>query len=146
MPYLGGYSQQGGLFGSIGKFIGKQAVGLIPGGRAAFDLFADRGRGAPTPPRIALPFGPGGFGSPSSGPAAPPQSMNAQGGPSGYRLNKTSYFLKDGTRVEAGTKWVKIRRRNPANARALRKSLSRVESFGGLVKRTRKSIRKVKSL
>ncbi len=146
MPYLGGYAYQGGPGGWLKKgfgLIGRTASSIIPGGSLLYDtastLIRRYGPGG-TPP--TMPAGTmGGTSAP-----APSMDVTSKGAPRGYRLNKTSYFLKDGTRVEAGTKWVKIRRRNPANARALRKSLSRVESFGGLVKRTRKSIRKVKSL
>jgi len=46
----------------------------------------------------------------------------------GYHLNKSSYFLMDGTFIEAGTKWVKNRRRNPGNMRALSRSLGRIKS------------------
>ena len=46
----------------------------------------------------------------------------------GFHLNKTSYFLKDGTYIEAGTKWVKNRRRNPGNMRALSRSMARLKS------------------
>lgn len=48
--------------------------------------------------------------------------------PKGMRLNKSSYFLKDGTFVPAGTRFVKVRRRNPLNPRALDRAISRVES------------------
>lgn len=144
MPYLGGYDYQGGFGGFIGglaKRVGRGATGFLTGGPLG-GLGGILSSG-PQMPRIALPS----FTAraPQTHASASP-GMTAKGAPSGYRLNKSSYFLKDGTFVEAGTKWVKVRRRNPANARALRRSLSRVESFGGLVKRTRKSIRKVKSL
>ncbi len=55
-------------------------------------------------------------------------TMNGKGGPSGYHLNKTGYHLKDGTYVAPGTKWVKNRRRNPMNARALRRAIGRVDA------------------
>ena len=145
MPYLGGYDQQGGLFGSIGGFLGRTAASLIPGGNAVYSAASSILRRSPVRPSSFMPtFGGMPTGAPA--PTAPSPTGTAQGAPRGYRLNKSSYHLKDGTFVPAGTKWVKVRRRNPANARALRRSLSRVESFGGLVKRTRKSIRKVKSL
>lgn len=48
--------------------------------------------------------------------------------PSGYRPNKTSYFLKDGTFIPAGSKCVKARRRNPLNPRALDRALGRLNS------------------
>jgi hypothetical protein len=48
--------------------------------------------------------------------------------PSGYKLNKTSYFLRDGTFVPKGTRWVKVRRRNAMNPRALSRAIARVDS------------------
>lgn len=51
------------------------------------------------------------------------------GCPKGHHPNKSSYFLKDGTFVEEGTKCVKHRRRyNPANAQATSRSIGRVNS------------------
>jgi hypothetical protein len=61
--------------------------------------------------------------------------------PKGYRLNKSSYFLKSGQFVPAGTKLVRMRRRNFANGRALRRSIGRVKGFERLVKGSRKSLR-----
>lgn len=55
-----------------------------------------------------------------AGPASEP--------PRGYRLNKTSYFLRDGTFVPKGTRWVKVRRRNAMNPRALSRAIARVDS------------------
>lgn len=52
---------------------------------------------------------------------------NGERPPSGYRLNKSAYFLKDGTYVEKGTRWVKIRRRNSMNPRALSRAIARVD-------------------
>lgn len=47
--------------------------------------------------------------------------------PKGYRPNKSDYFLKDGTLVAAGSKCVKYRRKNPMNARALSRAISRID-------------------
>jgi len=44
----------------------------------------------------------------------------------GYHLNKSSYFLRSGEFVPAGSKWVRNRKRNPANARATSRAISRV--------------------
>lgn len=44
----------------------------------------------------------------------------------GFRPNKTSYFLRDGSFIDVGTRCVKSRRRNPANARATSRAISRV--------------------
>lgn len=79
--------------------------------------------GSGYPPAALLP--------PTVGPGlpmrtAPPElSMGTAGG---YHLNKSSYFLMDGTFIERGTKWVKNRRRNPGNMRALSRSLGRIKS------------------
>jgi len=61
-------------------------------------------------------------------------------------LNKSSYFLKDGTFVPEGTRLVKVRRRNFANGRALRRSIGRVQGFERLVKGSRKSLRKLSKI
>ena len=52
------------------------------------------------------------------------------GGPpgAGYHLNKSDYFLKDGTFVAKGSVWVKNRRRNPLNPRALSRAMGRITS------------------
>jgi len=49
-------------------------------------------------------------------------------GTRGYHLNKTGYYTKGGTYVAPGSKWVKNRRRNPLNPRALSRSISRISS------------------
>jgi len=51
--------------------------------------------------------------------------MNGRAG--GYHLNKSSYFLLSGEFVPAGTRWVKDRKRNPANARATSRSIARIK-------------------
>jgi len=47
--------------------------------------------------------------------------------PSGHRANKTSYFLKDGTFVEKGSRCVKRRQRNPLNPKAMSRAISRID-------------------
>lgn len=49
-------------------------------------------------------------------------------GPKGFHLNKSSYFLKDGTFIAKNSLWVKNRRRNPLNPRALRNAIGRVDA------------------
>ncbi len=44
----------------------------------------------------------------------------------GHSPNKSDYFLRDGTFVARGTRCVKNRRRNPANARATSRAISRI--------------------
>jgi len=91
------------------------------------------GSGAPT--RYGLQLGgtalgvTTGIGAPPAFAGAPPTATMG-----GFHLNKSSYFLKDGTYIEAGTKWVKNRRRNPGNMRALSRSLSRVKSAKRMAK------------
>lgn len=59
----------------------------------------------------------------------PAASVAAAGGvcPSGFRPNKTSYFLRTGEFVAAGTRCVRRRRRNPANARAMSRAIGRID-------------------
>ena len=47
--------------------------------------------------------------------------------PSGHRANKTSYFLKDGTFVEKGSRCVKRRQRNPLNPKAMSRAIGRID-------------------
>lgn len=61
--------------------------------------------------------------------------------PRGYHLNKSGYFLRDGTYVAPRSRYVRNRSRNNANGRALRKAISRVRGFERLVKGSRKSLR-----
>ena len=66
--------------------------------------------------------------------------FEAQGGmslacPTGHHPNKSDYFLKDGTFVQKGTQCVKNRRRNPLNARAADRAISRIESAKRATKR-----------
>lgn len=53
--------------------------------------------------------------------------VSANGNPSGFHLNKTGYFLKDGTWVPPQSKWVRNRRKNPTNPRALSNAMSRLD-------------------
>lgn len=47
--------------------------------------------------------------------------------PRGFHVNKSSYFLTDGTFVEAGSRFVRNRRLNNANGRAQDKAIVRLE-------------------
>jgi len=47
--------------------------------------------------------------------------------PRGFHLNKSSYFLRDGSFVARGTKFVRNRRLNNANGRAQAKAIVRLE-------------------
>jgi len=118
------------------------AAGVIAAGRIA------PGAGVP---RLPVPL-PGGaildIGSlaPGGKPALIRGSAAGQVIPRGYRLNKSSYFLKSGQFIPEGTRLVKVRRRNFANGRALRRSIGRVQGFERLVKGSRKSLRKLSKI
>lgn len=141
-----GTVQQGGLGGFL-KGVAKGAAGFLVGGPAgaAAAVLPDivgRGGAPPTTPGLVAPppqtapvvrtpgilgaaqrFLPGGrTGYQVQVPA------NGMGCPSGYRPNKTEYFLKDGTFVAKGSRCVKIRRRNPLNPRAADRAMSRLQS------------------
>jgi len=58
------------------------------------------------------------------------------GCPSGFRPNKSAYFLKDGTFVAPGTRCVKSRRINPANGKAVRRAIRRENAFIGMAVKT----------
>lgn len=141
----------GGILGTIGRGI-KGAIGgiareFVPRGPQTPQLPPmPSGPGLPQlPPTVGInpPFGgPPGVGvtfrprSPvgllpaTTGTAAVP--VNAP--PKGYRLNKSSYWLKSGEFVPAGTRYVKIRRRNPLNPRAASRAMSRLSSAKRAVK------------
>lgn len=112
-----------------GQDFGSQLVARLKGGGGLIGSITD-----------PLGLGPGGaFG----GGGGTFQSLNGGPPPAGYRYNKTSYFLRDGTFVPAGTKIVKIRRRNPLNPRALDRAMGRLTSAKRAAKKIgRISIRK----
>ncbi len=113
----------GGIAGAIGGALGGGGQGG-PGG----SLFAQQT--VPFPPvfqetpgfigqvQRALPFGKTGF-----------EEVAVNGAcANGHHLNKSDYFLKDGTFIQKGSRCVKDRRKNPLNPRALSSAIKRVES------------------
>jgi len=112
-----------GIIGRVQRF--------LPGGSTGFQTL---------PPGL-IPKGPGGVASffpgvPGgvTGFAEPPQ----EGGvcpPRGFHLNRSSYFLRDGTFVMKGTKFVKNRRLNEANGKANNRSIRRLERAQGQAKK-----------
>jgi hypothetical protein len=136
----------GSLLGGLAKRFGRPAaVGV---GTA---VIGSRFAPGPGIPRLPVPL-PGGarldIGSllPGGKPAFIGGSAAGQVIPRGYRLNKSSYFLKSGEFIAEGTRLVKVRRRNFANGRALRRSIGRVQGFERLVKGSRKSLRKLSKI
>ena len=99
---------------------------------------------SPRTPPMALPQVPGvslgGMGPPPIAGTSMPQ---VAGGacPKGYRPNKSSYFLKSGEFVPAGSRCVRYRTRNNLNQKALRRAIGRAQGFDKLVKRNRKALR-----
>jgi hypothetical protein len=134
-----------GLFGSIGKFLGgvvKTVAGvggaLLPG-PVGIGLRAISRIGAPQiqPPAPMARFLPAPMpirGRAVAPPAALAGMVQAPGlgaiiaCPPGFKANKSSYFLMDGSFIEKNTKCVRVRRRNPANSRATDRAIGRIES------------------
>jgi len=87
------------------------------------------------PPGVGVTLLGGGGGGKGSGTAL--MKVNGNGAcASGWRLNKSSYFLKNGTFVPEGSRCVKIRRRNALNPRAASRAIDRLES-------TKKAMRRI---
>jgi len=63
------------------------------------------------------------------------QDVSTVGAPAGYHVNKTGYFLKDGTYIPEQSRWVRNRHRNPLNPRAASKAIGRIESLKRATKR-----------
>jgi hypothetical protein len=148
----GGYQGDPGIFGDIGRFIGKAAGsipvvgGLVGGGITALSNVLDPQRQAGTsaipqlPPMATPTFQqsypiikkPGARGAVERVLPGGESGYMVQGmagpAPSGYHWNKADYFLRDGTFIPKGSKLVKNRRRNPANIKATNRAISRVAS------------------
>jgi len=107
-----------GLSGAVQRF--------LPGGSTGFT----------TLPQGLIPKGPGGLigampgvpggvtGFATNG-DCPPEGVVCA--PRGFHLNKSSYFLRDGTFIPRGTKFVRNRRLNNANGRAQGRAIARLE-------------------
>lgn len=61
--------------------------------------------------------------------------------PKGFRLNKTSYFLRDGTFVQRESRCIRIRRRDALNGRAALNSTRRLVAYTKASRRIRTAIR-----
>lgn len=141
MPYNHGMTIAAGdpgFFGSIGKFLGGAAkvIGAsLPGplgipATVLGGLFTQQQ--APTMPTVFRPT-PGPFGVIQR--AVPGGATGFEGCPPGAacprgsHLNKSDYFLKDGTFVPRGSRCVSNRSRNVLNSRALTRANSRQRGF-----------------
>jgi len=140
------YTGDPGLFGDIFKGIGGAVGGFLTGGPMGAIGGAVRGfKGPPqaagpgsVPTRAQLATQTGQLPKPGiveairravpGGETGMFPAMNGMKGATagGYHLNKSDYFLKTGEYIPAGSRWVKNRKRNPANARATSRAISRV--------------------
>ena len=171
-PTVGRMGQQGdpGIFGDIGRFIGGTVAPMIPvvGPLIGAGITGLSNALDPQRPKTIAQTAPilvqdRGFGMPQGYPQLPQRTPGIGGAaqrffpggatgyegggpPKGYRLNKSGYFLKSGEYVAPGTKYVKIRRRNPLNPKALDRAISRIESGKKASKRLgRVTVRKPQS-
>jgi len=124
------YTGDPGIFGDIFRGI-KGAVGGAVGGFLGIQPpRPTAGPGSfPLPSQFpAVRVGPATFPLPFLGDRPGPNGASAAGcAPmSGYHLNKSDYFLKSGEYVPEGSRYVRNRKRNPANARATSRAISRV--------------------
>ena len=153
MPYFGGSSRLAGdpgffdVFKRIGGAVLKGALG-IPGAVIG-EVISGGGRQQPpvfVPPRgapaitagTALKFGVAAGGAAAGFAAARNGAVVC---PSGYHLNRSSYFLRDGTFVPEGTRMVRNRSRNPYNKKAATKASGRLKALGTGMKTIRKSVK-----
>ena len=130
IPFVSGGA--GLVSGALGGILGRKtaktrqaaraglAAGLIPFEGRTFPGQGPRGMPVPGIRGAVQRFLPGGATGFETNGAGPP-------GP-GYHVNKSDYFLKDGTFIPKGSTWVKNRRRNPLNPRALSRAMSRLTS------------------
>lgn len=151
------YSGDPGFFGDLWKGVKKiggaaikTGIGMVTGGpmgavSAAVGAMRGPGKvGSPVTNMRAMPGAPalapppraaGGVSYAAAAPSVDGRSqaipMEAGPCPRGYRANKSSYWLKNGTFIPANTHWVKIRRRNSLNPRALNRAIARVKGFKG---------------
>lgn len=142
-----------GLFGFLGK-VGKGILGAATGGVSTTIIDGvgsalggkknarpqPPGPAAAAPPMGTLTVNPPFLGGPGVGvsiagrsPAPVPVAGTAMAGmklacPSGFHPNKSSYFLRSGQFVPAGSRCVKNRRRDPMNPRALKRAVSRIDA------------------
>ena len=127
-----------GFLGGVGKTLLRGAGGFLAGGPVgaaagiASGFFGGQDR---QPAPRGVPMGLPALPRPGIGGAIQRALPGGQSGfvsqgkpPGGYHLNKSSYWLKDGTYVPKGTRWVKNRRRDPLNPKALRRAISRVDA------------------
>jgi len=128
----------GGAAGAISAAVGPRTPRSVNG------YVPQRPPVRPAIPQVMVPkpgvvgrvqrFIPGGFSGTTAAPVSSVWGSNGANGAnglaceSGFRPNKTSYFLKDGSFVEAGSRCVRRRQRNPMNPRALSRAIGRIDA------------------
>ncbi len=142
MPFHQGLTRaQGdpGFFSFLGK-VARKLGSSIPGPIGGFvgELFPDQPAPIFVGPQVP-PMNGGGFAAQRPGSEAQRRTGGGRGSsipcpagaecPTGMRKNKSSYFLRNGTFVDVGTRCVTIRRINPGNGRAVRRAIRRENSF-----------------
>lgn len=150
-PQLGGLISLGarlagrGIRGLLGRISGRSLVraGVGTAAVAAVPVAGRIGRGAT---QIPIPMPGGAVMRPFAAVPGGTPFMTPGTCPSGYRLNKSSYFLKNGSFIPAKSKCVRRRYRNPTNVKALKRSTSRLTQFERLVQRERKALRKLSKI
>jgi len=125
----------GGVKGAVGGFMGRQPP-MPTAGPGSVPVYSTmpvpRNFGPNGPGRPPIRLGPIGIDPLAAFPGGRPlfSLENGNGGAAcvsaGYHPNKSDYFLKSGEFVPAGSRMVKNRKRNPANARATSRAISRV--------------------
>jgi hypothetical protein len=128
-----------GIFDSFRRVLGvgaRTALGLTGFGGAGAALGAavsgSRGRPSMGPPHHVVVARPGIVGAaqrffPGGQTGLMVQNGSGLACATGFRPNKTSYWLKDGTHVEAGSRCVRRRQMNPLNPRAMSRSFRRID-------------------
>jgi len=141
-----GYAGDPGWLSSLWKKVVKPALGMIIGGPVGAVIGGmTSGGGAPAaaaPPAIAPP--PGSIGGAVTFPGGARVSVAGvipHAGMPGMEGHKPAGFHLD---KKTRTRWVRNRRMNVANPRALRKAMRRVQGFEKLAKRTISFTRRVR--
>ena len=146
----GMYAGDPGLFGFLGKVVktglgvvSKLGIPIASGIAGTVAGFIPGGPGLPGPvtPTVSRFAGPMPISLGQAGRQVPARGVRAMaerafvGGATGmevcttgYRANKSGYWLQDGQYVEPGTVCVRTRRMNPLNPRALSRAMRRIES------------------
>jgi len=141
-----GYAGDPGWLSSLWKKVIRPAAGFLIGGPvgAIVGGALSGGGSAPAPAQPPMAPPPGSVGGAITFPGGTQLSvagvMGQPGAPAPGGITPAGYHLDKKTR----TRWVRNRRMNVANPRALRKAMRRVQGFEKLAKRTIQFTRRVR--